>query len=146
VSNVVAQLQARPPGVWTLGSNLDAAELCSCLHAAGWQCHIVDGSAVTGKASFLDACASTLAFPDWFGGTWDAFVDCLTDLSWLPPSRRVLALDAIGAFVAAGTPSWTTAVSCLRQATQWWSPTRTPLQVLVRSDGVEPPGLPALEG
>jgi RNAse (barnase) inhibitor barstar len=31
-----------------------------------------------------------LSFPDYFGGNWDAFDECLRDLSWLPAGRVVL--------------------------------------------------------
>ncbi|HWA39028.1 MAG TPA: barstar family protein [Burkholderiales bacterium] len=34
-----------------------------------------------GKAAWLEAFARALAFPDWFGGNWDALEDCLTDLA-----------------------------------------------------------------
>lgn len=36
------------------------------------------------KATFLAACARDLAFPDYFGGNWDAFEECLRDLTGAP--------------------------------------------------------------
>ncbi|MFL6117269.1 MAG: barstar family protein, partial [Catenulispora sp.] len=41
----------------------------------GWRCVVVDGSAVTGKVSFLDECERAYQFPYYFGRTWDAFAD-----------------------------------------------------------------------
>lgn len=38
------------------------------------------------KAAFLTACARDLRFPDYFGGNWDAFEECLRDL----PARPTL--------------------------------------------------------
>jgi hypothetical protein len=32
------------------------------------------------KAELLRRIASALAFPDWFGGNWDALEDCLTEV------------------------------------------------------------------
>jgi hypothetical protein len=32
------------------------------------------------KADVLKRIAATLKFPDWFGGNWDAFEDCLTEV------------------------------------------------------------------
>ncbi len=30
-------------------------------------------------------------FPDYYGVNWDAFLDCIRDLSWLPPGDIVLS-------------------------------------------------------
>jgi hypothetical protein len=46
-----------------------------------------------GKAAMLEAIARSLAFPDWFGGNWDALEDCLTDLSWRKAAARVILLS-----------------------------------------------------
>lgn len=35
------------------------------------------------KADLLAALASAGRFPDYFGGNWDALLDCLRDLSWI---------------------------------------------------------------
>jgi hypothetical protein len=145
MSDIVGLLRTRPPGVWACTDGRAAGELCAEIEAAGWRCYVVDGSTVTGKASFLDACAYALAFPKWFGGNWDALVDALTDLSWLPACPRVLLIDSIGALVTDDEPSWATAVSCLREAVQWWVHTSARLQVLVRSGNGADIRLPALD-
>ena len=44
------------------------------------------------RMTFLSRIAEALEFPDWFGRNWDAFFDCLTDLSWLPAGGHVLVL------------------------------------------------------
>lgn len=38
----------------------------------------------------LEAIARALAFPDWFGGNWDALEDSLGDLSWRKGEGHVL--------------------------------------------------------
>jgi hypothetical protein len=45
-----------------------------------------------GKAAMLAAIARALAFPEWFGGNWDALEDCLADLSWRRAAARVILL------------------------------------------------------
>ena len=42
---------------------------------------------------FIKAISRDLAFPEWFGGNLDSLHDCLTDLSWLPASGYVIALE-----------------------------------------------------
>ena len=36
--------------------------------------------------------ARRLAFPEWFGGNWDALEDCLSDLGWRAGEGHVLLL------------------------------------------------------
>ena len=53
-----------------------------------------------GKDALLQRIARALAFPDWFGGNWDALEDCLTDLSWSNAGGHVLLFEG-----AAGLPA-----------------------------------------
>jgi Barstar (barnase inhibitor) len=50
-------------------------------------------AAPPGKEAMLERIARALAFPDWFGGNWDALEDCLTDLSWLAADGHVLVFE-----------------------------------------------------
>jgi len=36
------------------------------------------------KMEFLQAVSKVFNFPDYFGENWDAFEECIRDLSWLP--------------------------------------------------------------
>jgi hypothetical protein len=45
---------------------------------------------IASKEELLTKLASHLFFPDYFGGNWDAFEECLRDLSWLSVGRVVL--------------------------------------------------------
>jgi RNAse (barnase) inhibitor barstar len=45
------------------------------------------------KSEFLERTAAALGFPSWFGGNWDAFFDCLADLSWRPARGHVLVFE-----------------------------------------------------
>ncbi len=52
------------------------------------------------KEALLGRIAQALAFPDWFGGNWDALEDCLGDLSWSPAVGHVLLFDGAAALAA----------------------------------------------
>ena len=49
--------------------------------------HIPGG--IRSKQKLFAIFADTLHFPKYFGWNWDAFEECLRDLSWLPPSRPI---------------------------------------------------------
>lgn len=42
----------------------------------------LDGRHLSDKASLLAALGRALAFPDYYGANWDAFEECLHDMSW----------------------------------------------------------------
>jgi RNAse (barnase) inhibitor barstar len=47
------------------------------------------------KSALLGEFSRVLEFPSYFAKNWDAFVDCLTDLQWLPaPGYVFVILDA----------------------------------------------------
>jgi hypothetical protein len=50
----------------------------------------------------IAAIAEALAFPEWFGGNWDALEDSLSDLSWRPSKGHVLLLGGVAPGDAAG--------------------------------------------
>ena len=45
------------------------------------------------KEALIGRIAKALAFPEWFGGNWDALEDCLSDLSWLTAGGYVLLIE-----------------------------------------------------
>ncbi len=62
--------------------------------ARGLEVARIDLYGARDKAGLLAAIARALAFPDWFGGNWDALEDCLTDLSWRPGAAHILVFEA----------------------------------------------------
>lgn len=65
----------------------------------------IDGEAVPAKAELMPALAGAFRFPSYFGGNWDALLDCLRSLPLVikPASGYVLAVRNSGAFLAAST-------------------------------------------
>ncbi len=44
------------------------------------------------KRDLLTVLAHGLEFPKYFGWNWDAFEECLRDLSWIEESQRIILL------------------------------------------------------
>jgi hypothetical protein len=53
----------------------------------------IDLAGAQDKDAILMRFAKALAFPEWFGGNWDALEDSLGDLSWIPASGHVVLID-----------------------------------------------------
>lgn len=51
-------------------------ELDDFLTTAGYQRYDLDGAAMTSRAAAHAELARVFRFPDWYGGSWDAFHDC----------------------------------------------------------------------
>ena len=82
--DALAKLLSAPArsGVYHLNRPPDTVEKSAA--TAGLVAWRIDIGHVHGKQEFLQKLAKALEFPSWFGGNWDALVDCLTDLSWQP--------------------------------------------------------------
>lgn len=52
-------------------------------------------SGITTKSELLDWFGRILMFPNYYGANWDAFDECLRDLSWVKQKKIVLFHHAI---------------------------------------------------
>jgi len=85
----------------------------------------------TTKRDFIEAVAAALDFPAWTGRNWDALVDALGDLSWLPRGPHALVWSRPEALRAADPAAYQTGVRLLRDAADASAGTDRPLTVLL---------------
>lgn len=108
---------ARPDGPWLhhlvapLSETFDA--ICALEARAGVVARIVRGRHATTRSALFNEFSAALQFPPHFGANWDAFHDCLSDLTWLHTSTVVVCVteslrlldtaneDQLGSFVTA---------------------------------------------
>lgn len=76
---------------------------------------------VVGKDALLERFASALAFPDWFGGNWDALEDCLGDLSWRPQRDRVLLIEGFESLASVSHDDFRVLLDLLADVAEHWS-------------------------
>jgi hypothetical protein len=79
----------------------EAERLAAALNALDVQARVLNGAWLSGKADLLRELAAAFEFPEYFGGNWDAVIDCWSDLSWLPARGYVCILvnaDALRSF------------------------------------------------
>lgn len=119
-----------PPGVYRTASVGPEALLQA--QAEDWHAAVLDLGGVTGKEGFLESCVTGLELPDWFGHSWDALTDCLTDLSWWGEPRGYLILSSgWAAFEQAAPDEADTAAEILGAAVGFWAVRDAPLAAVL---------------
>lgn len=78
---------------------------------------IVRGQRCTDKQRLLQEFAAALQFPYYFGHNWDAFDECLNDLSWLRCEKIALGISDIDAVLVGDSDAFETLVKSLSDTT-----------------------------
>lgn len=91
----------------------------------------VDLKGVKDKKGFLKKAASGLGFPAYFGMNWDAFSDCLTDLSWRPAAGYVVLFKNHQIFAVKNPPDAHMAERIFDSSAQYWKQKKTPFYVIL---------------
>lgn len=135
-----------PPAVYRFSGRARPATITRLAEAQGWRVYRLEGRAISGKADLLSRSAEALRFPAYFGHNWDAFEECLNDMSWGPEGPALLLFDHAGRFAAAEPEQFATALEILAAVVTNRRAGPAPLAVLVRGGGRAAASLPLLEG
>lgn len=122
-------------GIYRVPGRLSVPALRGRIERAGLRPFVLDGDAITDKATLLRAAGEALAFPPYFGRNWDAFEECLTDLSWVPANGYALLYDHVAPLIRQSPDDWATARAIFAAAVDGWRGTGTPFSVLLRRTG-----------
>lgn len=135
------------PGIYRFASRIPVDQVCDAVEQAGWRCVCVDARGIASGSAFLDVFASALRFPDYFGRNWDAFEECLADLSWQSfdgTKGIVIVLDRPDDFARSQPDEWAIARDVLASAVAAHAQTGRPLIVLLRASKTSAAGLSTL--
>jgi hypothetical protein len=117
-----------------------ATELPALREACAEHGHLlcpIDLRGCAGRDAVLSRFALALAFPDWFGGNWDALADALGDLGWLPEhDGYVLVLMGLDDYAHADPEGHAVLVELLGAVADAWRPVGVPFWSLA----VDAPG------
>ena len=91
----------------------------------------LDGKKITSKQAFLKQAAEAMEIPTYFGNNWDAFDECITDLTWCPAQRYVILYDYADIFAQAEPTQYQIALDILNSAKKYWEANNIPLKFLV---------------
>jgi hypothetical protein len=132
------------PGVYRFADSLSAQDALGRIARRGWRGWHLPGHLIEGKTSFLATCSQIMGFPAYFGRNWDAFEECITDLSWASSTGYLLLYDELAHFALAEPDQWQIALGILRDAADFWRRRDTPFFVLLRRTRGAAPDSPFL--
>ena len=123
---------ATPAAVQVIDLTPEAADAVTRLaQSLGLDAVRIDLDGCAEKGEFLERTAAALGFPSWFGGNWDAFFDCLADLSWRPARGHVLVFENTADMRRHAPEALDTAVTILADAAVAWDERGTPFRAFM---------------
>ena len=82
---------------------------------------LIRGKNCQTKDGLLNEFSSALQFPYYFGKNWDAFDECITDLSWLKNNNFILFITNANLLLKCGDPKeLETFLEILKTAANFW--------------------------
>lgn len=118
-------------GVYRLDEEPRIAPIQRAALTRGFRFIYLDGSRVRGKAELMRAIKNALSFPAHFGNNWDALLDMLRDLSWLPAKGYVLLIDNLQLLSDSNPADYQMAMDVLWDAAQFWQERRTDRTLII---------------
>jgi RNAse (barnase) inhibitor barstar len=85
----------------------------------------IEGSRCATKGGLLSEFARALEFPPYFGRNWDAFEECLTDLSWMPAAGYLIVIANAEQVLRDNEEDYATFIESLQAVGQEWGGMRT---------------------
>ena len=137
-------LQLRPPWLHLLvATESEACDLRASLPDTGRVVfRMIRGNKARTKSGLFDEFAAALQFPHHFGENWDAFDECITDLSWLSGDAYVfLFVGSIHLLDQEPADELKRLLTIMDKAGEEWSkpPRRRPFSVLLQCTEKEEP-------
>jgi len=118
--------------VQVLPDDIGAGEALRGLgRSVGWHVARIDLDGCRDKAELLERTATALAFPQWFGGNWDALYDCLADLGWRSAPGHLLVFENAGGLRREAPEVFDTAVAVLDDAAATWDRRGVPFRAFL---------------
>ena len=115
-------------GPYVAPPDLDA--VAKAAKKAGFALLRADLKGVHDKQGLLEAIATALKFPEWFGDNWDALEDCLTDLSWLKARGYVVVLEHCAELGKRAPRELDVAVDVFESVAEYWQEQNRPFWAL----------------
>lgn len=113
----------------------DLGALAAAARDAGLLVRRVDLDGCGDKQALLMRIGTVLDLPAGWGRNWDALMDALRDLEWLPAPGYALLFEAAGGLQASRPHELETLVGILQEASQWWVANDVPFWAFIAMGG-----------
>lgn len=113
----------------------DLPALAAAARDAGLLVRRVDLDGCGDKQALLLRIGTVLDLPAGWGRNWDALMDALRDLEWLPAPGYALLFEAAAGLQATRPHELETLVGILQEASQWWAGAGVPFWAFLAVDG-----------
>lgn len=121
-------------GVFHTSTHIAVSDVKKLTQAAGYRFFHLEGENIEKKEQFLNHAAMALHFPDYFGKNWDAFEECITDMSWAEADGYVIYFDHTDGFHKHHAAELDTLVEIFQDAVDEWD--ETPFIVVLHGAAV----------
>ena len=124
-------------GVYHMPLDGEAALIAAAEHN-GYFVFRVDLAKAKDKAGLLEAIGRAMRFPEWFGHNWDALMDCLADLGWIPAEGYVVILEHCDGIHGRAEADFVQCLQVFEDAANEWREQGIPLWCFVdmQADGI----------
>ena len=131
-------------GVYLLEESPSVEHLEKLTSELGLTFFHLEGQDIHDKDQFLNQVALVLSFPEYFGNNWDAFADCLTDMSWHETDGFVILYDHFDSLAEHSPRDFETALDIFKESTEFWHNRRKALFVLLQGKSRQTGELPGI--
>lgn len=120
-------------GVYWYKSQASHTQVEKAVKDAGLAYFHLEGRKLEKKEQFLNQAAMALHFPDSFGDNWDAFEDCINDMSWIEDGAGfVILFDHADVFAEHQPQHFDTLLEILQESADYWKGEGKPMLALIR--------------
>lgn len=132
MESIKAFLDRKHGGVYWLNSHAAPADLEKSAKSAGYAFFHIEGQKLNKKEQFLNHATLAMHFPEYFGDNWDAFEDCLMDLSWVKGEKYLIVFDHTDVFAEHAPQHFDTLLEILKESAEFWQGQGKPMIALLR--------------
>jgi ribonuclease T1 len=118
LSNMLADSTAS--GVYLLEESSPVPQVEIVTRERGLAFFHLEGRDIHDKDHFLKEAALALGFPEYFGNNWDAFADCLMDMSWHEAEGFVVLYNHFDTLTEDSPQAFATVLDIFRESTDFW--------------------------
>jgi hypothetical protein len=123
-------------GLYSIGAD-DVGPLAAAARDAGLLVRRIDLAGCRDKHTLLLRVGTALDLPSGFGRNWDALMDALRDLAWLPAPGYMLLFESASELRSARPADLQLLAGLLQEASQWWAEAGVPFWAFLAVDDAE---------